>query len=166
MSRLPLLMQPKLVLSAYCTSMFLFQACLNFSSFQIRGSRTPRTPSCYTRGSLHDILSIFSITIFKCFYSVPVRFLYCLCLTLIIMYNIANIKFYDRRLRHRDHHHHHHHHHHYYHVAALHNYCLIVLQRSRVLHSCFEWSLQKKPVSAHWSTSRVQLVRSWKLGMN
>jgi len=40
---------------------------------------------------------------------------------------------------------------------------LIVLQRSRALHSCFEWSIQQKPVSVQWSTSRVQLVRSCKL---
>ena len=39
----------------------------------------------------------------------------------------------------------------------------IVLQRYHVLHSCFEWSAQQKPVSARWSTSRVQLVRRCRL---
>jgi len=42
---------------------------------------------------------------------------------------------------------------------------LFVSQWSHVLHSCFEWSVRQKPVSAQWSTSRVQLVRSYRLDM-
>jgi len=39
----------------------------------------------------------------------------------------------------------------------------IVLQQSRVLQTCFEWSVQQTQVSAQWSTPGVKKVRSWKL---
>jgi len=41
-SRLPMLIQRKLVLSAYCSPIFLFQVCLKICNFHI--GRTPMTP--------------------------------------------------------------------------------------------------------------------------
>ena len=38
-----------------------------------------------------------------------------------------------------------------------------VVQWSDVLYSCFEWSVQRRPLSVRWSTSRVRLVRSCRL---